>query len=185
MDLLRLSSLIALATACLLVPTRAEADCSAPSDCICSTDGSPSYALDVRIPEDADLSGVVEVEVIAAFGDGVDSILGENTSTFELSTGRIFSGVTIRAGDRAFLVLGPSSAPLSARRLDADGDLDCSSADALPVAEVARLALSENCHAEANKDLGPCDDMGCSVGGAPSASLLLLGLLGLTRRRRN
>lgn len=185
MNLLRVSSIVAVATACLIAPTRANADCSAPSDCICSNGGTPSYALEVEIPEDADLAGALGVEVIAAFGDGVGSVLGDDAATFEVSTGRIFSDVSIGAGDRALLVLGPSAAPLDARRLDADGDLDCYSADALPAAEVARLALSDDCFDEANAGLGPCDDTGCSIGAGPSTSLLLLALLALTRRRRN
>lgn len=185
MNLFRLVSIVAAATAGLIVSARANADCSAPSDCICSNGGMPSYALEVQIPENAELSEAFELEVIAAFGAGVGSVLGDDPTIFEVPTGRVFSDVSIGAGERALLVLGPSAAPLDARRLDVEGDLDCYSADALPSAEVARLALSEACFGEANAGLGPCDDTGCSIGAGPSTSLLLLALLTLTRRRRN
>jgi len=127
--------------------------------------------------------------VLGTYGDGAQALLEDGVS-FTLEQPGVLTAEAIGAGGRALLLLDAEAIGVQARRLDADGDLDCDFASALPVEEVASLALSEDCQAEANADVGECDDTvesgACSISGAgPSVSLCLLALLGLLRRQES
>ncbi|MBV1861619.1 MAG: hypothetical protein KUG77_24585 [Nannocystaceae bacterium] len=189
MTWLRSLALCAIAVSILGAPLEARADCSGPSECICANGQLPAFVLDLDVPADADLSAPVELRVLGAYGEGADTLVGPE-QLFTLQQPQTLTDFGIKPGERALVFLDVDAIALVARRLDEDGDLDCYAADALPAAEVAEMALREDCNRVANADVGPCDDtssrLRCSVMGTGSGvSLCLLALLGFRRRRES
>lgn len=186
---LRLLFVSAIAAAAFANPLEAQAeDCAGPSICICEEALTPTYALDVRVPQGADLSAPVELEVLGAYGDGADALAEEGVFTLEEPNALL--GFGVQPGERALLLLDEDAAGLRGRRLTEGGDLDCLVFDGLAVEDAADLVLSEDCRQEADDAIetcgAPASTSGCSVTGAgPTVSVCLLALLGFTRRRES